>query len=276
MADYKKPTIDSNYIDFVDELHQAINATATWNDGNNQNIPVGAKRWNDTSKIFEKYTGTQWIALSSRYNLPVYWGSIINKPVFDSSVTSTSTTTFATPKAVNTAFNKAAEGVTKANEAKTTADSARSIADTAKTTADSARSIADTAKTTADSARSIANTAKTTADSARSIADTAKTASNKTLRKRILFSGAKSNPSKSTITFNLNYDLTDRIVNVVYRFVSGDISQLYSEAFIATQYLVNLNNSSYLGSGFKIRPDKRSIDFTAPGVMYEISVIELG
>ncbi|KGQ28898.1 alanine-zipper protein [Gallibacterium anatis] len=262
MADYKKPTIDSNYIDFVDELHQAINATATWNDGNNQNIPVGAKRWNDTSKIFEKYTGTQWIALSSRYNLPVYWGSIINKPVFDSSVTSTSTTTFATPKAVNTAFNKAAEGVTKANEAKTTADSARSIA--------------DTAKTTADSARSIANTAKTTADSARSIADTAKTASNKTLRKRILFSGAKSNPSKSTITFNLNYDLTDRIVNVVYRFVSGDISQLYSEAFIATQYLVNLNNSSYLGSGFKIRPDKRSIDFTAPGVMYEISVIELG
>ncbi|MFU2122851.1 hypothetical protein ACLRAD_04670 [Gallibacterium anatis] len=234
MADYKKTTIDSNYIDFVDELHQAINATATWNDGNNQNIPVGAKRWNDTSKIFEKYTGTQWIALSSRYNLPVYWGSIINKPVFDSSVTSTSTTTFATPKAVNTAFNKAAEGVTKANEAKTTADSARSIA------------------------------------------DTAKTASNKTLRKRILFSGAKSNPSKSTITFNLNYDLTDRIVNVVYRFVSGDISQLYSEAFIATQYLVNLNNSSYLGSGFKIRPDKRSIDFTAPGVMYEISVIELG
>ena len=248
MADYKKPTVDSNYIDFVDELHQAINATATWNDGNNQNIPVGAKRWNDTSKIFEKFNGTQWVPLSSSYNLPVKWNSIINKPVFDSSVTSTSTTTFATPKAVNTAFNKAAEGVTKANEAKTTADSARSIADTAKTTADSARSIADTAKT----------------------------ASNKTLRKRILFSGAKSNPSKSTITFNLNYDLTDRIVNVVYRFVSGDISQLYSEAFIATQYLVNLNNSSYLGSGFKIRPDKRSIDFTAPGVMYEISVIELG
>ena len=234
MADYKKPTVDSNYIDFVDELHQAINATATWNDGDNQNIPTGAKRWNDTSKIFEKFNGTQWVPLSFNYNLPVKWDSIINKPVFDSSVTSTSTTTFATPKAVNTAFNKAAEGVTKANEAKTTADSARSIA------------------------------------------DTAKTASNKTLRKRILFSGAKSNPSKSTITFNLNYDLTDRIVNVVYRSVSSDISQLYSEAFIATQYLVNLNNSSYLGSGFKIRPDKRSIDFTVPGVMYEISVIELG
>lgn len=114
MADYKKPTVDSNYIDFVDELHQAINTTATWNDGNNQNIPVGAKRWNDTSKIFEKYTGTQWIALSSRYNLPVYWGSIINKPAFDSSVTSTSTTTFATPKAVKTAYDKAVDAYTRA------------------------------------------------------------------------------------------------------------------------------------------------------------------
>ncbi|MDA3979469.1 tail fiber protein [Gallibacterium sp. AGMB14963] len=116
MADYKKPTVDSNYINFVDELHQAINATATWNDGNNQNIPIGAKRWNDTSKIFEKYTGAKWVALSSRYNLPVYWGSIINKPVFDSSVTSTSTKTFATPKAVKTANDNANTRVSKSGD----------------------------------------------------------------------------------------------------------------------------------------------------------------
>ncbi|WP_065238233.1 tail fiber protein [Gallibacterium genomosp. 3] len=156
MADYKKPTVDSNYIDFVDELHQAVNATATWNDGDNQNIPTGAKRWNDTSKIFEKFNGTQWVPLSSSYHLPVEWSSIINKPIFswesiankpsfNSSVTSDSERDFATPKAVKTAYDKAVESSNTANTAQTTANQAVSKATAAQTTADNAQATANNA-----------------------------------------------------------------------------------------------------------------------------------
>lgn len=124
MADYKKPTVDSNYIDFVDELHQAINAAVVWNDGDNQNIPINAKRWNETGKIFEQYNGTQWVPLSLSYNIPVEWGSVINKPIFSSAVNSTSEKEFATPLAVKTAYDKAEDAYTRAESAEENAKAA--------------------------------------------------------------------------------------------------------------------------------------------------------
>jgi membrane protein involved in colicin uptake len=64
-------------------------------------------------------------------------------------------------------------------DARTVADTAKSVADTAKTDAATAKSTATAAQTTANTAKSTADTAQSTATTAKSTADTAKTTADK-------------------------------------------------------------------------------------------------
>lgn len=101
MADFNKPTVDSHYTQFPNEIKAAINAALSFLDGESHtNIPLKAKRWNPTSKIFEEYSGTQWVPMATEYKLPVDYNALRNKPVPSSLTNSSSETTFANSKAV--------------------------------------------------------------------------------------------------------------------------------------------------------------------------------
>ncbi|AKD38161.1 phage tail-fiber protein [Pasteurella multocida subsp. multocida OH4807] len=101
MADFNKPTVDSHYTQFPNEIRAAISAALSFLDGGSHiNIPMKAKRWNPTSKIFEEYSGTQWVPMANEYKLPVDYNVLLNKPVPSSSTNSNSETTFANSKAV--------------------------------------------------------------------------------------------------------------------------------------------------------------------------------
>ncbi|MFP4793747.1 pyocin knob domain-containing protein [Pasteurella multocida] len=108
MADFNKPTVDSHYTQFPNEIRAAICAALSFLDGGSHtNIPMKAKRWNTTSKIFEEYNGSQWVPMSTEYKLPVDYNVLLNKPVPSSKTDSNSETTFASSKAVKTAYDLA-------------------------------------------------------------------------------------------------------------------------------------------------------------------------
>ncbi|SUB46764.1 tail fiber protein [Pasteurella multocida] len=103
MADFNKPTVDSHYTQFPNEIKAAVNAALSFLDGGSHtNIPLKAKRWNPTNKIFEEYSGTQWVPMATEYKLPVDYNALRNKPVPSSLTNSNSETTFANSKAVKT------------------------------------------------------------------------------------------------------------------------------------------------------------------------------
>ncbi|HEA3250371.1 TPA: hypothetical protein RVS63_002301, partial [Pasteurella multocida] len=96
MADFNKPTVDSNYTQFPNEIRAAISAALSFLDGGTHtNIPMKAKRWNPTSKIFEEYNGSQWLPMATEYKLPVDYNVLRNKPVPSSATNSDSGTQFA-------------------------------------------------------------------------------------------------------------------------------------------------------------------------------------
>ena len=109
MADFNKPTVDSEYTQFPTEIRAAISAALSFLDGEHTNIPLKAKRWNPSSKIFEEYNGTQWVPMATEYKLPVDYNSLKNKPTPNSAVDDESEVTFASSAAVKTAYDKAAE-----------------------------------------------------------------------------------------------------------------------------------------------------------------------
>lgn len=82
------------------------------------------------------------------------------------SVTSTSSTTAASSKAVKTAYDKAVSAATSASTAQSTANSAKTAASNAQNTANSANTKATNAQNTANSALSAAQAAQNTANSA--------------------------------------------------------------------------------------------------------------
>lgn len=106
MADFNKPTVDSEYTQFPTEIRAAISAALSFLDGEHTNIPLKAKRWNPSSKIFEEYNGTQWVPMATEYKLPVDYNSLKNKPTPNSAVDDESDTTFASSAAVKTAYDK--------------------------------------------------------------------------------------------------------------------------------------------------------------------------
>ena len=109
MADFNKPTVDSEYTQFPTEIRAAISAALSFLDGEHTNIPLKAKRWNSSAKIFEEYNGTQWVPMATEYKLPVDYNSLKNKPTPNSAVDDESNITFASSAAVKTAYDKAEE-----------------------------------------------------------------------------------------------------------------------------------------------------------------------
>ncbi|MCK9145635.1 pyocin knob domain-containing protein [Haemophilus influenzae] len=109
MADFNKPTVDSEYTQFPTEIRAAISAILSFLDGEHTNVPLKAKRWNPSTKIFEEYNGAQWVPMATEYKLPVDYNSLKNKPLPNSAVDDESDTKFASSAAVKTAYDKAAE-----------------------------------------------------------------------------------------------------------------------------------------------------------------------
>ena len=109
MADFNKPTVDSEYTQFPTEIRAAISAVLSFLDGEHTNVPLKAKRWNPSTKIFEEYNGAQWVPMATGYKLPVDYNSLKNKPLPNSAVDDESDTKFASSAAVKTAYDKAAE-----------------------------------------------------------------------------------------------------------------------------------------------------------------------
>lgn len=72
MADHNKPTITSSYANYTAELDSRMDDLAMLNDPSVTTVtnPVsGYKRWNSVTYKLEKYNGTAWVDLSSRYIL---------------------------------------------------------------------------------------------------------------------------------------------------------------------------------------------------------------
>ena len=109
MADFNKPTVDSEYTQFPTEIRAAISAVLSFLDGEHTNVPLKAKRWNPSTKIFEEYNGAQWVPMATEYKLPVDYNSLKNKPTPNSAVNDESNTKFASSAAVKTAYDKATE-----------------------------------------------------------------------------------------------------------------------------------------------------------------------
>ena len=109
MADFNKPTVDSEYTQFPTEIRAAISAVLSFLDGEHTNVPLKAKRWNPSTKIFEEYNGAQWVPMATEYKLPVDYNSLKNKPLPNSAVDDESDTKFASSAAVKTAYDKATE-----------------------------------------------------------------------------------------------------------------------------------------------------------------------
>lgn len=122
MADFNKPTVDSEYTRFPTEIRAAISAALSFLDGDHTNVPLKAKRWNPSTKIFEEYNGAQWVPMATEYKLPVDYNSLKNKPTPNSAVDDESNIKFASSAAVKAAYDKAAEAETAADNANNNAN----------------------------------------------------------------------------------------------------------------------------------------------------------
>lgn len=143
MADFNKPTVDSEYTQFPTEIRAAISAALSFLDGEHTNVPLKAKRWNSSAKIFEEYNGTQWMPMATEYKLPVDYNSLKNKPTPSSAINDKSDAKFASSAAVKTAYDK---GV----DAKTAADNAQRSANDGINRANNAQSLANAANNNAN------------------------------------------------------------------------------------------------------------------------------
>lgn len=143
MADFNKPTVDSEYTQFPTEIRAAISAALSFLDGEHTNIPLKAKRWNQSSKIFEEYNGTQWVPMATEYKLPVDYNSLKNKPTPNSAVDDESDTTFASSAAVKTAYDKGVEAKNAADNAQRSANDGINRANNAQSSANAANNNAN-------------------------------------------------------------------------------------------------------------------------------------
>lgn len=70
MSDWNKPTTSSNYADFVTELADRLDDLALAFDGRTvTNLPTGAIRFNSATQVFEKWDGSAWAALDTKYGV---------------------------------------------------------------------------------------------------------------------------------------------------------------------------------------------------------------
>ena len=108
------------------------------------------------------------------------WHEIVapSEITLSDSVTSDSSTTAASSKAVKTAYDRASIAITNASTAKSAADTAQEAADAAQATADTAQEAADAAQTTANEAKTAAQNAASAASTAQSTASAAQNTAN--------------------------------------------------------------------------------------------------
>lgn len=72
MADFNQPVLSSLYSDMLNILKERDNEALIWMEGStNTNLPLNAKRWNPSNNYFEKFNGTAWVALATKYNIDV-------------------------------------------------------------------------------------------------------------------------------------------------------------------------------------------------------------
>jgi len=71
MGNWTNPTTSSLYTDFITELKDRDNDCATMFAGSPTNVPNNTIRWNNTSKIWEKYNGATWDPLAVKYLIDV-------------------------------------------------------------------------------------------------------------------------------------------------------------------------------------------------------------
>lgn len=72
MADFNQPVLSSLYSDMLNILKERDEEALIWMEGStNTNLPLNAKRWNSSNNYFEKFNGTTWTALTTKYNIDV-------------------------------------------------------------------------------------------------------------------------------------------------------------------------------------------------------------
>lgn len=72
MADYALPTLLSSYSDMLTILKDRDTNSMKMFDGTtDSNLPVGTKKWNSTNNYFEKFDGSSWSPLASKYMINV-------------------------------------------------------------------------------------------------------------------------------------------------------------------------------------------------------------
>ena len=72
MADFNQPVLSSLYSDMLNILKERDKEALIWMEGSsNTNLPLNAKRWNPSNNYFEKFDGTSWVALTTKYNINV-------------------------------------------------------------------------------------------------------------------------------------------------------------------------------------------------------------
>lgn len=72
MADFNQPVLSSLYSDMLNILKERDKEALIWMEGStNTNLPLNAKRWNSSNNYFEKFNGTSWVALTTKYNIDV-------------------------------------------------------------------------------------------------------------------------------------------------------------------------------------------------------------
>ena len=157
MADFNKPTVDSEYTQFPTEIRAAISAALSFLDGEHTNVPPKAKRWNPSTKIFEEYNDAQWVPMATEYKLPVDYNSLKNKPLPNSAVNDESDTKFASSAAVKTAYDKGVEAQNAADNAQRSANDGINRANNAQRSANDGINRANNAQRSADAANNNAN-----------------------------------------------------------------------------------------------------------------------
>lgn len=84
MADHSKPVLTSTYANFVTELDARFDDLAVGLDPavvTVTNMPTNSIRWSSASNLWQKWTGSAWVVLSSGYDIDIANGSITNSPI---------------------------------------------------------------------------------------------------------------------------------------------------------------------------------------------------
>jgi len=74
MADHNKPTLTSNYVDFVSELDGRLDDIALGLDPATTtatNVPTNAIRWSSSLSKWQKWNGTAWLDLSASFAINI-------------------------------------------------------------------------------------------------------------------------------------------------------------------------------------------------------------